>query len=91
MYEAEVEGGPPGFRTPHPVDVFVADVQGNPGNSGGPAYRIGDAAVVGVCLQVQGAPTWNARGEVGAFAANAGLTVIRPARYVLELMDEVGV
>jgi S1-C subfamily serine protease len=85
------EGAPAGFTTLDVLETYVADVQGNPGNSGGPAYRIDDGVVIGVCLQVQQAPTWNAQGEIGEFSANAGLTVLRPARDVLELMAAAGI
>ncbi len=89
--EVTPPGAPPGWTMPSTLDLYVADVQGNPGNSGGPAYRISDSAVIGVCIQVQMAPTRNASGEVGEFAADAGLTVLRPARYVLDLMATAGI
>jgi S1-C subfamily serine protease len=91
QYERQVEGAPPGFVMTDVHDVFVADVQGNPGNSGGPAYRIDDGMIIGVCLQVRTAPTWNAEGEIGEFSANAGLTVLRPARDLVEFLGAVGI
>jgi S1-C subfamily serine protease len=73
------------------LDLYIADVQANPGNSGGPAYRIADGRVIGVCIQVQGAPTFNEQGPFAQLSVNAGLTVLRPARSVIELLAAEGI
>lgn len=80
---------PSGVTFPEMSDVYLADVQANPGNSGGPAYRISDGAIIGVCIRVQGAPTWDETGADSDFAANAGLTEIRPVRYLVSLIAAV--
>jgi hypothetical protein len=39
-----------------PADRYLADLEVNGGNSGGPVYRLTDAAVIGVCVATQTAP-----------------------------------
>jgi S1-C subfamily serine protease len=90
MAEVAIPGRPEGFKMPDIADLLLADVQANPGNSGGPVYRVADAAVLGVCIEVQGSPVWGDGGPLPV-ASNAGLTVARPARYVVELMTTAGV
>ena len=69
--------------TPTSADLYILDLSANPGNSGGPVYRIADGSVVGVCIQIK-----LARLEAGVI--NAGLAVARPAKYVAELMAANG-
>jgi S1-C subfamily serine protease len=70
---------------PNPTvsDLFILDLSVNPGNSGGPVYRVEDGRVLGVCIQMQLAPTV-------AGTLNAGLAVARPAKYLVELMKRNG-
>jgi S1-C subfamily serine protease len=84
VHEEESVGG---VRFPMMADIYLADVQGNPGNSGGPAYRIVDGVVIGVCIQMQVSPTFDEFGEPGELAANAGLTVLRPISVVTRLAE----
>jgi S1-C subfamily serine protease len=55
--------------------LYLADVQVNHGNSGGPAYRDSDGAVIGLVVEYRPAPEGNSR-----------LTVIVPIRRVLDLL-----
>jgi S1-C subfamily serine protease len=80
---------------PETRDTYLADVQSNPGNSGGPAYSTEDGAVIGVLVagkltsvfaggepaRIQGVP----------LSADAGLSLVVPARYVCEMLDRHGV
>jgi S1-C subfamily serine protease len=85
IYAKPVPWAPPGLTRPDFADVYLADVQANPGNSGGPAYRIADAVIIGVCIRTSVAPTFDSAGSPTPVFANAGLAVIRPARYLAEL------
>lgn len=65
---------------------FLGDFTANPGNSGGPVYRLEDGRVVGVLVagklrRVVGAPGHHA----------AGLSVVVPAAAVAELLKRNGV
>ena len=83
--------GSPAVKFPPIFDSYIADLHANPGNSGGPAYRLSDGAVIAVCVQVQGAPTWGDHDPATAALANAGLAVLRPVKYLIELMMAAGV
>jgi len=54
------------------VELYIADVAANRGNSGGPAYFVEDAAVFGVCMAGRG----------------GNLTYIMPTRYVIDLLKK---
>jgi S1-C subfamily serine protease len=76
-------------------DVYLGDLQSNPGNSGGPVYATEDGAVIGVlvagrltAVDAGGAP---AVIDGVALQADAGLSLIVPARYVCEMLDRHGV
>jgi S1-C subfamily serine protease len=75
---------------PDIADAYLADVQANPGNSGGPTYRIADGAVIGVCIETRLTPTYHESGAPASLA-NAGLTVIRPSRYLTNLILSAGI
>ncbi len=76
-------------------DVYLADVQANPGTCRPtPAIVVAlptasPTEIIGVCISVQGAPTWDAAGAGSDFSANAGLTEIRPMRYLAALIATV--
>jgi S1-C subfamily serine protease len=89
--DVHVPGAPPGFTMPDIADTYLADVQANPGNSGGPTYRLADAAIIGVCIEMRVSPTFDVTGTASGFAANAGLTVVRPVRYLADLIVNAGI
>lgn len=70
------------------ADVYLADMQINGGNSGGPVYSALDGSVIGVAVATRLAPS---AGRVVGQLENAGLAVIVPSRYVVELLDAHGV
>lgn len=74
---------------------YLVDAEVNPGNSGGPAYLVEDASVIGVCVATKGSPIWRENGEVTQILGHtlyfsSGLTHIIPARCVTEIMDRNG-
>jgi S1-C subfamily serine protease len=81
--QANMPGGPAGFTMPDIADIYLADVAVNPGNSGGPFYRVSDGQVIGVCVSFR-----VGQGAVGTnnFLYNSGLSVIVPIKYGGELM-----
>lgn len=71
---------------------YLADVEVNPGNSGGPVYLVDDASVIGVCVATQGSRIWREGGEPVLILDqplyySSGLTHIIPARHVMEILD----
>ena len=73
---------PPGFTVPDVADSYMADVAVNPGNSGGPVYRVAGGGVVGVCVAFR-----IASGQTPSpFFYNSGLSVVVPIKYGLALI-----
>jgi S1-C subfamily serine protease len=69
---------------PDPADVYYADVAVNPGNSGGPAYRIEDGTVIGVTVAYRMAPLATLPPP---FFANSGLAIVVPIKYGQALIE----
>ena len=93
--EVPMPGMPQRFSRPHVSDSFLADVEVNPGNSGGPVYLVEDATVIGVCVASKPSPVRDDQGDsVGIDGRklyySSGLTVVVPARYVIELLKKHG-
>lgn len=83
-----------GWPIPTVDDVYLADVSVNPGNSGGPLYRVPDGSVVGVCVAYRTAPLHFTDPQGGQVMVdgrpvglNAGLAVVAPIRHVLEILE----
>lgn len=96
----EVPGGPDWFRFPHLVNVLFIDAVVNPGNSGGPVYSPSTGRVVGVLKgNVQsplrlsdGTPIIFERGgRPASLMQNAGLAVVIPITYAIEMLEKNGV
>ncbi len=93
-------GAPDWFRMPDIADSYLADVQANPGNSGGPVYLIENGLVIGVCLasktvrvqqvsaQGEHEPATTEDGRPLVYAS--GLTVVVPAQYLIDLLKKNG-
>lgn len=79
-------GGPDGFTIPDIADSYLADIAVNPGNSGGPVYRVGNASVIGVCVAFHPAEARQGA-QSSPFFYNSGLSIIVPIKYGLELLS----
>lgn len=84
VQQTQLPSGPPGFTVPDTADSYLADVAVNPGNSGGPVYRVATGEVIGVCVafrigvgNIQSSP----------FFYNSGLSVVVPIKYGQELIS----
>lgn len=81
---------------PQMRDTYLADVQTNPGNSGGPVYSSEDGAVVGVLVAGKQTSVLLAGKEPVTLdgtplTADAGISLIVPAKYVVEMLERHGV
>lgn len=85
----------PEMTVPDVRDTYLADVQTNPGNSGGPVYGTGDAQVVGIL--VAGKLTGVLAGDQPVTVdglplnADAGLSIVAPIKYGIEMLERHGV
>jgi S1-C subfamily serine protease len=85
----------PGVTSPELRDVYLADVQTNPGNSGGPVYSAADGSIIGVL--VAGRLTNVLAGGEPVLAdelpvvADAGLSIVVPIKYAVEMLNKHGV
>lgn len=76
----------------HPVERYLADLEVNGGNSGGPVYLVETAHVIGVCVATRSAPVMRAgrpmfvSGEMLTYSS--GLTVVVPSTYVAEALRD---
>jgi len=74
--------------------VQLGSVQVNPGNSGGPVYRLQDGAVIGIAIGYWQAPAQvlvplpSGQTVAGSAPMNSGLAAITPIRYALELLSQ---
>lgn len=81
----------PDVTLPDLRDTYLADVQTNPGNSGGPAYSTLDGAVIGVL--VAGRLTEVTAGDQPVAVnglpvlADAGLSLLVPIKYAVEMLE----
>jgi S1-C subfamily serine protease len=83
-----VADGKGGYEPPDLADRYLADVQANGGNSGGPVCDVSDCGVVGVLVATHLTPI---DGSGGLLHASADLALVIPSRYVAELADNHGV
>lgn len=70
---------------------YLADIEVNPGNSGGPVYLVNDASVIGLCVSYKPSPIRHLNGvqvEVNGqpIYTSSGLTNIIPIRYAIDLL-----
>lgn len=84
---------------------YVADIQVNHGNSGGPVFSAGTRSVIGLCQAYQNAPvsadgqgpTFGFRPVPGAnpeavpLVGNSGLAVIVPTEYIVDILRANGI
>lgn len=95
-WETEVLNVSDGSRVRDSIDVYLADISVNPGNSGGPVYRVADGTVIGVCTAYRFAPLCYADKQGGdvtlgerPVAINAGLCIVSPIRHVVDLQQKI--
>jgi len=89
--ESQVPGAPEWYRKIDVADVYLADVEVNPGNSGAPVYLIDNGKVIGVCVASKPAPVRDQHDKQVAVCGrelyySSGLTIVVPIRYAIDLL-----
>jgi S1-C subfamily serine protease len=83
IQQAQALGAPPDYTIPNTANTYLANVTVNPGNSGGPVYRISDGGVIGVCVAFRIGRDSNG---TDMFFNNSGLSLVVPIKYGHELI-----
>jgi S1-C subfamily serine protease len=87
-------GAPAWFVKPQVRNFYLADIEANPGNSGGPVYLVDNGAVIGICTAGKKAPVVDQYGKHVKLPDKtelyqwAGLTVVVPIHYAIELLKK---
>jgi S1-C subfamily serine protease len=98
-----VESPERGVAADGPLDRYLVDISVNPGNSGGPCYRVDDQRVVGICEAFQlievefednggvadGDTVLAVDDRQRSVLQNADITFVVPAKYVIALFEAV--
>jgi S1-C subfamily serine protease len=69
------------------ADSYLADINVNPGNSGGPVYLASDGSVVGICVGYLPTNVRDTNDSPMDYYYNTGLAVVVPSRYVRDLLE----
>jgi S1-C subfamily serine protease len=75
------------YRKLDVADSYLADVNVNPGNSGGPVYLASDGSVIGICVGYLPTNVTDTKGNPMDRYYNTGLAVVVPSRYVHNLLE----
>lgn len=86
LQELKSPGTPEFYRKLDIADSYLADINVNPGNSGGPVYLASDGSVIGVCVAYLPTPVRDDKGGATNYYYNTGLAVVVPSRYVSDLL-----
>ena len=70
------------------ADSYLADINVNPGNSGGPVYLASDGSVIGICVAYLPTNVRDAKGSPMNYYYNTGLAIVVPSRYVCDLLEK---
>lgn len=86
LQELKSPGTPEFYRKLDIADSYLADINVNPGNSGGPVYLASDGSVIGVCVAYLSTNVRDDKGSVKNYYYNTGLAIVVPSRYVCDLL-----
>jgi len=86
LQELKLTGTPEFYRKLDIADSHLADINVNPGNSGGPVYLASDGSVIGVCVAYLPTNVRDDKGSAENYYYNTGLAIVVPSRYVCDLL-----
>jgi S1-C subfamily serine protease len=93
MKEISIAGAPADFRLPDIGDIYLADLEVNPGDSGAPIYDIENSTIIGLCVASKLAPVRYSDGSMAVvdgkqLCYSSGLTIVVPTPYIAKLLDK---
>jgi S1-C subfamily serine protease len=93
MKKVNISGAPADFKIPDIGDIYLADVEVNPGDSGAPFYDIENSTIIGLCAGSKLAPVRDQNGAVVTSDGkhlfySSGLTIVVPTAYIAELLNK---
>lgn len=68
-------------------DSYLGDITANPGNSGGPVYKLSNGKILGVCVAGKLTNVIDNSGNNTQMLHSAGLTLITPSRAIDKLIE----
>lgn len=85
--------GTSGFTIPNISDVYLGDIEVNPGDSGAPTCLLEDASIIGLCVASKPAPVRNQNGNIVVINTqqlffSSGLTIIVPSYYIIKILEK---
>jgi hypothetical protein len=91
--EISAPEAPEWFRMPDVADIYLGDIEVNPGDSGAPVYLINDSTIIGLCVASKPAPVKDQDGNPvetngKQLSYSSGLTVIIPTSYIIALLEK---
>jgi len=86
LQELKLPGAPEFYRKLDIADSYLADINVNSGNSGGPVYLASDGSVIGVCVAYLPTSVRDDKGNSANYYYSSGLAVVVPSRYVCDLL-----
>ncbi len=93
IIEVPVPGAPADITMPDISDIYLADIEVNPGNSGAPIYDIENSTVIGLCTASKLAPVIDQNDnsvttlDGKTLYYSSGLTLIVPTKYIANLLN----
>jgi len=96
LREIVTPGSPEGFSRIQISDVYLADVIANPGNSGGPVYKIEDSSVIGICVSGRKTRVVDQYNKPVTIEGRklyyrSGITYVILTQYIIVLLEKNGV
>ena len=85
LQELKSPGTPEFYQKLDIADSYLADINVNPGNSGGPVYLASDGSVIGICVAFLRTNVRDDKGSVNYYY-NSGLAIVVPSCYVSDLL-----
>jgi V8-like Glu-specific endopeptidase len=91
--EMSIPGAPADFRIPDIGDVYLADIEVNPGDSGAPVYDVESSTIIGLCVASKLAPVSDQNGDPvivneKQLCYSSGLTIVVPTTYMFDLLNK---
>lgn len=71
-------------------NIYLADFQANPFNSGGPVYLVENAEIVGLLSSSLSSHVWDENYQDVNYCYDSGLSVVIPSTYIIDFLKKNG-